>query len=42
VLTRYPGSPFEPDEAEARLAADAARRVYQTVVEILQSSSPDA
>jgi HEPN domain-containing protein len=35
VLTRYPGSPFEPDDAEARLPAEAARRIYEAVQEML-------
>lgn len=36
VLTRYPWSPFEPDETEGRLAADAARRIEQVVLKMLQ------
>ena len=36
VLIRYPGSPFEPDEAEGRLAADAARRIEQVVTRMLE------
>jgi HEPN domain-containing protein len=35
VLTRYPGSPFEPDEQEGRSAAAAARQVYEAVFQIL-------
>jgi HEPN domain-containing protein len=35
VLTRYPGAPFEPGEEEGRLAAEAARRVYDEVLAIL-------
>jgi HEPN domain-containing protein len=36
VLTRYPGSPFEPDENEGRLAAEAARRIEEAVVQLLE------
>lgn len=35
VLARYPGSPFEPDAAEGRLAAEAARRIHDHVCQIL-------
>jgi HEPN domain-containing protein len=37
VLTRYPGSPFEPDAEESRLAADAARRVFDAAAKTLSS-----
>jgi hypothetical protein len=36
VLTRYPGSHFEPDELEGRLAADPARRIEQAILKMLQ------
>jgi HEPN domain-containing protein len=35
VLTRYPCWPFEPDEEEGRLAADAAHRLYDVIELIL-------
>jgi len=38
VLTRYPGSPFEPDENEGGLAADAARRIEQAVLRMLHAN----
>jgi HEPN domain-containing protein len=38
VLTRYPGSPFEPDEPEGRLASAAARRVQTSVADLLKKT----
>lgn len=35
VLTRYPGSPFEPDAEEGQLAAEAAARVMDAVRQLL-------
>jgi HEPN domain-containing protein len=35
VLTRYPGSPFEPDADEGRLAASAAARIMDVVRDLL-------
>ncbi len=35
VLTRYPSWPFEPDEDEGRLAADAAHRLCEVIERIL-------
>ena len=40
VLTRYPGSPFEPDAEEGRLAAEVAHRVFEVVRRILAGHSP--
>lgn len=41
VLTRYPGSPFEPDEVEGRPAAVAAHRILQAVERITAQRSSE-
>jgi HEPN domain-containing protein len=37
VLTRYPGSPFEPDADEGRFASNAARHIEQVIVQLLKA-----
>jgi HEPN domain-containing protein len=38
VLTRYPGTPFEPDEEEGLMASESARRIEQAIVRLLEEN----